>query len=154
MSALPGALDFGPVATNASNTQTVAVYNTGDVPLDVTDASISGPDAAAFSVVTQQNLCPARLAAGGSCTLQVQFAPSTVAPAQATLLLSSDNAATNPSVAIALSGSGTAPATPASGTNGSDGTNGANGPTGRPELPAPPASPARAEPRETGATSG
>jgi hypothetical protein len=139
MAVMPGSLDFGAVPTSSTATQTVAVFNTGDQRLDISAPSITGADADEFSVVTQQNLCPAKLPAGGSCTLQVQFAPSRVGAAQATLRLTSPNAYSHPTVDVPLSGTGTTPAplptgpqgntgaTGTNGTNGVDGTNATNG---------------------------
>ena len=139
MAAAPSshALDFGALATASTKTLEVAVYNTGDQRLNLSAPSITGADADEF--VVQQNLCPAQLAAGGSCTLKVQFAPSRVSAAQATLRLTSTNAYSHPAVDVALSGTGTTPAplltgpqgtTGGTGTNGTDGTSGVNGDTG------------------------
>lgn len=130
MTVLPGSLGFGSVATGSSARQTVAIYNTGDQRLDVSGMSISGPDADEFSVVAQQSLCPLRLPAGGSCTLEVQFAASRVTSAHATLELTSDNAAVHSAVDVALSGSGAAPVPPPAGAPGAAGTTGATGPAG------------------------
>ncbi|HEX5927307.1 MAG TPA: choice-of-anchor D domain-containing protein [Baekduia sp.] len=132
-------LDFGALATASTRTLNVAVYNTGDQRLNLSAPSITGADADEFAV--QQNLCPGTLAAGGSCTMQVQFAPSRVSAAQATLRLTSTNAYSNPTLDVALSGTGTTPAplptgpqgpagTNGTGATGVDGTNGAKGDTG------------------------
>ena len=148
MAVMPGSLDYGAVPTSSTATQTVAVFNTGDQRLDISAPSITGADADEFSLVAQQNLCPARLAAGGSCTLQVRFAPSRVSAAQATLRLTSGNAYLHPTVDVPLSGTGTIPAplptgpqgpqgdtgdtgdTGTGGTDGADGDNGTNGTNG------------------------
>jgi hypothetical protein len=121
------ALDFGDVATASAKTLQVTVYNTGDERLNLSAPGVLGVDADEFSVVAQQNFCPAQLAAGGSCSMQVQFAPSRVAAAHATLRLTSSNADANPTMDVALTGTGTAPATPPTGPQGPSGNDGANG---------------------------
>jgi hypothetical protein len=130
MQVLPGSLGFGSVATGATVTQTVAVSNTGETTLDVTGANISGSGASEFSLVSQQNLCPAQLAPGASCTMQVQLAPSYLGAASATLTLNSDNASTKPTVDVALSGTGVTPAPLPVGPQGPQGATGATGPQG------------------------
>jgi Abnormal spindle-like microcephaly-assoc'd, ASPM-SPD-2-Hydin len=130
MAAVPGALNFGGVATGTTATQTVAIYNTGDQRLDVGPPTITGADAPDFSIITQQNLCPPQLPAGGSCTLQVQFAPTLVTTSDATLQLTSANASTNGTIDIPLSGVGTLPVPPTPGTPGPQGNTGAQGPQG------------------------
>ncbi|WP_302182717.1 choice-of-anchor D domain-containing protein [Paraconexibacter antarcticus] len=128
LAVLPGSVAFGSMSTTSTATQTVAVFNTGDQRLNVSAPSLGGPDADQFTIVAQQNLCPARLPAGGSCTLQVRFSPTRPGDAEATLLVSSDNAYFHPTVAVPLTGTGTAPAPGP--TNGVDGTNGINGTNG------------------------
>jgi hypothetical protein len=130
MSVLPASLDFGSVATGSTQTQTVAIYNTGDQRLNVSGAALSGVDSDEFSIPAQLNLCPAQLPAGGSCTLQVQFAPTRVSSASATLELSSSNAASHPVVDVPLSGAGVTPAPLPTGPQGPTGSTGATGPTG------------------------
>jgi hypothetical protein len=101
--------------------------------LNLSGTSISGSDSDEFSVLVQENLCPAQLPAGGSCTMQVQFAPVRVTSAQATLELTSSNAASHPEVNVPLSGSGTTPVPPpagATGATGGKGDTGASGATG------------------------
>ena len=123
-------MTFGSVATSSTAIQWVAIYNTGDERLDISGASISGTDADEFSLVAQQDLCPGQLAAGGSCTMQVAFAPSRVTAATATLQLSSANANPHPTVNVALSGTGATPAPLPNGPQGPAGSTGATGSTG------------------------
>jgi centrosomal CEP192-like protein len=130
MSVLPTSFDFGSVATGSTQTQTVGIYNTGDQRLNVSGATLSGADSDEFSIPAQLDLCPAQLPAGGSCTLQVQFAPTRVSSASATLELSSSNAASHPVADVPLSGAGVTPAPLPTGPQGPTGSTGATGPIG------------------------
>ena len=103
-------VSFGSVAVGSSAQQTVSVTNTGSASVDVSQATISG---SGFSVMSGTGA--ATLAVGQSATIQVQFAPTSAAAATGNLVVTSD--ASNPSLTIALSGSGATgavSATPAS----------------------------------------
>jgi hypothetical protein len=66
----PTALGFGSVATGSTSAaQTVTVTNSGSAAAPVSGVSASGD----FS---QTNTCGSSLAAGGSCTVTVRFAPT------------------------------------------------------------------------------
>src|SRR5579862_8858061 len=103
-------LSFGSVAVGSSAQQTVTVTNTGSSAVDVSQATISGTG---FSVMSGTGA--ASLAVGQSATIQIQFAPPSAATATGSLVVTSD--ASNPTLTIALSGSGASgaiSATPAS----------------------------------------
>jgi Ca2+-binding RTX toxin-like protein len=98
-------LAFGNVVTNTTSaSQTVTVRNTGTGPLTVSGLSLTGTG---FTITA--NTCLAgSVAAGGTCTVNVAFAPTAIGPASGSLLIA-DNAAGSPQ-SVALSGTGIAPA--------------------------------------------
>jgi hypothetical protein len=83
-----------------STAQTVTLTNTGSVPLTSIAVSVSGE-------FQQTNYCTANLAANSSCTISVQFAPTSTGPLSGTLSIS-DITRTEPQT-VALSGTGVAP---------------------------------------------
>ena len=102
----PPSLNFGSIVIGANVTaQTVTVTNTGESSLTITGVSLSGGNASLFS---DTSTCGSTLAAGASCQLTVNFAPTASGPASAALLLT-DNAANSPQ-SISLAGSGITPA--------------------------------------------
>jgi hypothetical protein len=79
----PGALNFGPETIGLTSTyQYTYLYNTGNLPLTVGTATgvntIIGASATGeFSTTTEGDYCSGTtVAAGGSCTIYVTFAPS------------------------------------------------------------------------------
>jgi hypothetical protein len=90
-----------------SASQAVTLRNTGLGPLSFTSATFVGTNAPAFK---QTNNCPAILAVGASCSINVTFKPQTIGSKSATLKIS--DAAGMQSVAL----SGTGMALSASGT--------------------------------------
>ena len=98
-------LAFGNVVTNTTSaSQTVTVRNTGTGPLTVSGLSLTGTG---FTITA--NTCLAgSVAAGGTCTVNVAFAPTAIGSASGSLLIA-DNAAGSPQ-SVALSGTGIAPA--------------------------------------------
>lgn len=99
---------FSPVSVSFGNqrvqttsaAQTVTLTNAGNIGLQISGISISGP----FS---QSNTCPATLAAGTSCTMSVTFAPVAIRAASGALTLSSNNSSSPDNVP--LTGTGIAP---------------------------------------------
>jgi hypothetical protein len=89
-----------PVGT-PSTSQAVTLSNTGLGPLSFTSATIVGINAPAF---TQTNNCPALLAVGASCLVNVTFNPKTSGSKSAILKIS-DSAGIQ---SVALSGTGMA----------------------------------------------
>ena len=66
----PTSLSFGDVASGStSSAQTVTVTNPGTSAAPVSSVGVTGP----FS---QTNTCGTSIAAGGSCTVSVKFAPT------------------------------------------------------------------------------
>lgn len=79
----PGNLSFGTVPVGSSQTpQTTTLTNVGAGPLLLTGASIKGTNAGDFS---QTNNCPASLAQGASCNINVTFTPTSDGALAATL---------------------------------------------------------------------
>lgn len=108
----PARLDFGPAQVGQSRELTLVVRNTGTASLTVSRVSSGN---AAFAAVSP--VAPFAVAAGGSQSLAVRFTP-TAAGAQAGTLAISSNAANQPSLTVALAGTGeggtvTPPPTPA-----------------------------------------
>jgi Cep192 domain 4/HYDIN/CFA65/VesB-like, Ig-like domain/Protein of unknown function (DUF1573) len=101
LSASATTLSFGSVAMGSTAVQSMSVTNTGTQAVNITQASISGP---AFTVMSGSGA--ATLAVGQSATVQIQFAPTAAAAATGDLVISSN--ASNPTLTIALSGTGTA----------------------------------------------
>jgi len=106
----PSSLNFGSVAVGASSgSQSVTLTNTGGSPLTV--LAIVTTDGR----FTQLNNCPAQLAAGASCAINVTFTPSFAGTATASLVVT-DNAADSPQ-SISLAGSTANPSVSLSSTN-------------------------------------
>jgi hypothetical protein len=101
---VPKALDFGSVPLGTSVTHSIAIANTGQQPLSITAISVTGTNAADFSVAAGQ--CPT-VATGASCSLQISFHPSADLAESAQLSIS-DGAAGSPQ-SVSLSGKGVAP---------------------------------------------
>lgn len=101
MTIAPSSLTFGsqPVSTRSSS-QTVTVTNTGTDPLVISHITV--PDG--FS---ETNDCGGSIASGGSCQIQVAFAPSAIGSQTGVLKLSA-NAPSGLS-GVSLSGTGTPP---------------------------------------------
>jgi hypothetical protein len=95
-------LSFGSIAAGANTTMSLVITNTGNASAAVSAISTGN---AAYSV-TGATL-PATIAAGGSLTLTVAFAPSVAGSYTGTLVVQSN--ATNPSLSVGLSGTGVAP---------------------------------------------
>ena len=103
LTASPSGLSFGSVAVGStSGAQTVTVNNPGSSAVSVTSVSASGP----FS---QTSTCGSSIAAGGSCTVSVKFAPTTSGAASGTLSVASS--APGSPLTVALSGTGTSATT-------------------------------------------
>jgi len=99
LAAAPTSLAFGNVAVGSSSTKALTLTNTGTANVSITSSSLSG------SGFSASNLPSSVLNPGASITLQITFAPSAAASSSGTLLISSN--ASNPSLSIALSGTGT-----------------------------------------------
>jgi len=75
----------GQTVATASAPQTATLTNTSNTDLTIDVIYIEGPNASDFK---QTNDCPASLAAGGSCTISVTFAPSATGSRSAAVAIS------------------------------------------------------------------
>lgn len=106
----PTALPFGNVTVGGSASLTTRVQNTGTAPLDVTSiARCASP--ATSAEFTWSPAGPLTVAAGGSATVTVTYAP-TAAGADAGCIAFSSNDAARPTVSVDVSGTGQLPAAP------------------------------------------
>jgi hypothetical protein len=98
LTASPSSVSFGNEVTGSTSTaQTVTVSNPGTTTVSVSSVSVSGP----FS---QTSTCGSSIAANGSCTVSVKFAPTASGSASGSLTVAS-SAPSSP-LAVALSGTG------------------------------------------------
>ena len=95
-------LSFGSIAINTAITLNVTLKSTGTTPVTVNSAAITG---AGFSIIGGS--FPITLDPSGTATVQVQFKPTTVGAATGKLTISSNSGSGN-TVAVNLSGTGTA----------------------------------------------
>jgi hypothetical protein len=98
----PASLTFTAQQNSLSGTQTVTITNTGSVALTVTGIALTG----AFSET--DNCVNASVAAGTSCAVQVEFAPTTLGSQQGQMTISG-NVSGGQLTKVALSGTATAP---------------------------------------------
>jgi hypothetical protein len=103
LTASPATLPFGGVNSGSTSAaQPVTVTNPGGSAASVSSISTTGP----FS---QTSNCGGSIAAGGSCTVQVKFAPASGGPQAGTLSVASS--APGSPLTVALSGTGVTPTT-------------------------------------------
>ncbi|MFJ4931364.1 choice-of-anchor D domain-containing protein [Streptomyces sp. NPDC088736] len=99
VTATPGALNFGSVATGSTSAaQTVTVSNPTDSAAAVSSITASGD-------YSQTNTCGSSIAANGSCTVSVKFAPTATGSRTGTLTVDAGGTTST----VSLSGTGTAP---------------------------------------------
>ena len=92
----PAEASFGGIQIGNNATFTAYINNSGDVPVEIQNVSITGAAAGDFAVIWNQcPYAPATLQTGLSCYLTLQFAP-TAAGSRVANLQVSDNAAGSP----------------------------------------------------------
>jgi hypothetical protein len=137
----PDSHDFAdqPIGTASRHTFTLA--NTGERPLHISGAALTGSARDAF-IVSRDECSRTTVEAGMSCEIVVRFWPSAVGPADAMLKISSDAPSTSDLIRLAGNGtslpSGSGPVGPAgpagpqgaAGQPGTAGATGAQGPAG------------------------
>jgi hypothetical protein len=103
ISVSPSSIDFGQVRkTFGRADQDITVTNNGTAPLAISDVSLNGGDASDFSVI---NHCADPVAPnGGTCLVNVAFAPTVDAARSTTLQITSN--ATPAITSVPLSGTG------------------------------------------------
>ena len=99
-----GTQDFGTVLLGANVSLTFTIRNTGSADLTGLIISKDGANAADFTVSAVSPAAP--VAAGGSATFSVQFAPSAIGAASAAIHIANNTASANP-FHISLAGTGT-----------------------------------------------
>jgi hypothetical protein len=101
----PTTASYGTVVVGASAPLTFTVTNSGDLASGIPQVALSGTDAAQFAITA--NGCSAAIPAAKSCTVTVQFAPTTPGAKAATLAV-----ATNPggTASASLTGAAVTPA--------------------------------------------
>jgi hypothetical protein len=82
--------DFGVVNTGTTLTKTFSIENNGPGALKVTGFSITGVNASSFSLVSPPS-APFNIAAGGSQSITIQFAPTVDSVRNATLNIMSND---------------------------------------------------------------
>ena len=103
LTASPTSLSFASTTVGSTSAaQTVTVSNPNTTAATVSGVSVTG----AFS---QTNTCGTSIAAGGSCTVSVKFAPTASGAASGTLSVASNEPGSP--LTVALSGTGTASST-------------------------------------------
>ncbi len=106
----PSSLSFASQTINTTSTaQSVTVKNTGNAILNLSSVALSGTNSSEFKLSSG---CGSTLAAGTSCTIQVQFSPVATGTKTAAVTLT-DNASSS-TQQVALSGSATSTNSPAS----------------------------------------
>jgi HYDIN/CFA65/VesB family protein len=96
----PPSLNLGSVTLGNSQTQVLTLSNTGGSNLTISGANLNGTGYSVSGLTFPYTMAP-----GASAGLSVVFAPTTVGTNNATLILASN--ASDPSVSISLTGSGT-----------------------------------------------
>ena len=109
-----GPIDFGSALISQTSAPTqVTISNTGTTPLVVGSIGIGGANATMFAVaVGGANACASltpTIAAGGNCTVNVTFAPTSIGAKTATLIITSNDGDT-PTASVTLNGNGIDPA--------------------------------------------
>jgi Abnormal spindle-like microcephaly-assoc'd, ASPM-SPD-2-Hydin len=99
----PQSLAFGSIVTGASGSQNVTVSNSSSVAVTISNLTTTGTGFSQSGATL-----PLTLATGQSATIAVKFAPSAAGSFTGALQISSN--ATNASMSVALSGTGTTPA--------------------------------------------
>ena len=98
LTASTSSLSFGDLASGSTSAaQAVTVTNPGDSAASVSSISVTGP-------FTQTNTCGSSIAANGSCTVDVTFAPTSGGPLTGTLSVATS--APGSPLTVALSGTG------------------------------------------------
>ena len=97
-----GVVGFDAVAMGSSQQLQIPFQDSADTDETIDGASITGPDAAAFSVIAKY---PIPLPAGTQVSLEIQFTPTHLGAASATLTLQTQNMGPSP---VQLAGTGVA----------------------------------------------
>jgi sugar lactone lactonase YvrE len=101
----PASLSFpGQTINTTSSSKAITITNSGNITaLTITNVALTGTNAGDFAI--SNNTCPASLAAGANCEIDVTFTPTATGNRTADVTIT-DNAPNNPQN-IAVSGTGT-----------------------------------------------
>ena len=101
----PTSLAFGSLAVGStSSAQTVTVKNTGTGVLNLSSETVSAP------FLKSASTCGSSLAVSASCTISIEFKPTTAATSSGTLIVASNGKSTP--ATVTLTGTGTSTAIP------------------------------------------
>jgi Protein of unknown function (DUF1573)/Abnormal spindle-like microcephaly-assoc'd, ASPM-SPD-2-Hydin len=98
----PSSEDFGSVTVGSQQTASQTITNTGGASVSITQATVSGTGFSLSGITV-----PMTLTAGQSATFTLAFSPQTTGTTSGNLRVTSN--ASNPTLTITLSGTGTAP---------------------------------------------
>jgi hypothetical protein len=117
----PASLTFADQdVKTTSAAKTIRVTDSGDAPLTISAADLTGADAGDFAIPGGGDSCSGTtIDPGASCTVDVTFSPNTTGSKSAALRIT-DSAKDSPQTA-ALSGTATTPAPPAAASGGAGG---------------------------------
>jgi hypothetical protein len=105
----PTSLTFGSQAVGTTSaSQSVTLTNTGTAPLTMSGVGLGGTNAGDYVQSSTCPLAPSTLAANGTCTISVTFAPTAAGTRTASVTIA-DDAGDSPQ-SVALTGTGTTPA--------------------------------------------
>jgi len=120
----PASLDFGDTALNETTTQTITIENSGSANLMIENLALAGLNHTVFAF--RSSCIGQQLAAGGSCSVNVDFTPTILDVKTAMLTVTSDDPDT-PSVTVSLSGTGISEDTSGTTTDPADSGSGGGG---------------------------
>jgi hypothetical protein len=100
ITASPNPLTFPNVPVNTTQSQNITVTNNGSAPLTITSVTNPGGD---FSMPA--NSCMGIIAAAGSCTISIDFKPTSIGSKTSSVTINSDDPDT-PALTVNISGSG------------------------------------------------
>jgi hypothetical protein len=100
LAANPGSFNFNNVAVSTSSPETFTLTNSGNATVTINQVSTTGAGFSSTGLTVGQ-----QIAAGASATFTSTFAPTTAGAASGSVTITST--ATNPTLTIALSGTGT-----------------------------------------------
>lgn len=107
----PSSLIFGSLTVGqTSNSQTVTISSTGGQALSLNTITITGANAADFSITGNNCNAPAVLQTGSSCSVLISFAPSAAGARSAALTITDNASPTTQSASLAGTGLAPAPA--------------------------------------------
>ena len=103
---LPGPVNFGNVLVGDADSRTVPVSNSGDDPLVISSVSLTGAQYA----ITANTCTGSTIPPGGSCSVTVRLAPTSVGSKSGTLQVNTSLPSALVPNTVSLSGRGVAPA--------------------------------------------